>query len=50
MRAGEYENIYVNMMPFGLGKAGQLVEAHGYASGKTKARLASDDSNVADAQ
>jgi hypothetical protein len=26
---GDYESVYVNMMPFGLGKAGALVEAHG---------------------
>lgn len=29
VRAGDYESIYVNMMPFGLGKAGKLVEASG---------------------
>jgi hypothetical protein len=48
---GDYENVYVNMMPFGLGKVGDLVEAgHGHASGKTKARLASGESSVAGAQ
>ncbi|MEO8876661.1 MAG: DUF4188 domain-containing protein [Polyangiaceae bacterium] len=26
---GDSESVYVNMMPFGLGKAGALVEAHG---------------------
>ena len=26
---GRYENVYVNMPPFGLGRAGQLVEAQG---------------------
>ncbi|MDP8999619.1 MAG: DUF4188 domain-containing protein [Myxococcota bacterium] len=29
VRAGDYESIYVNMMPFGLGKAGTIVEASG---------------------
>jgi GH15 family glucan-1,4-alpha-glucosidase len=27
--AGSYENIYVNMPPFGLGRAGTLIEARG---------------------
>ncbi len=26
IKAGQYENIYVNMPPFGMGKAGQLTE------------------------
>jgi hypothetical protein len=29
VREGDYENIYVNMPRFGLGKAGELVEASG---------------------
>jgi GH15 family glucan-1,4-alpha-glucosidase len=29
VRPGDYENVYVNMMPFGLGRAGELVEASG---------------------
>jgi hypothetical protein len=29
VRPGDYESVYVNMMPFGIGKAGQLVEANG---------------------
>ena len=29
VRAGDYESIYVNMSPFGLGRAGSLVEASG---------------------
>ena len=29
VRPGDYENIYVNMMPFGLGKVGELLEATG---------------------
>jgi hypothetical protein len=29
VRAGDYENIYVNMPPFGLGKVGALAEASG---------------------
>jgi hypothetical protein len=27
VRPGDYENIYVNMVPFGLGKAGEMVDA-----------------------
>jgi hypothetical protein len=30
VRPGDYESVYVNMMPFGLGKAGALVEATGH--------------------
>jgi hypothetical protein len=29
VRPGDYESVYVNMMPFGLGKAGALVDAYG---------------------
>lgn len=29
VRPGDYENVYVNMMPFGVGRVGRLVEAHG---------------------
>ena len=29
VRPGDYESVYVNMAPFGLGKAGELVEATG---------------------
>jgi hypothetical protein len=29
VRPGDYENVYVNMMPFGLGKVSELTEAHG---------------------
>jgi hypothetical protein len=29
VRPGDYESIYVNMPQFGIGRAGQLVEAHG---------------------
>jgi hypothetical protein len=29
VRPGDYENVYVNMAPFGLGKVGRLVEANG---------------------
>jgi hypothetical protein len=31
VRAGDYENVYVNMAPFGLGRAGELVPAQGRA-------------------
>jgi hypothetical protein len=31
VRAGDYENTYVNMAPFGLGKVGDLVPAQTYA-------------------
>jgi hypothetical protein len=29
VRPGDYESVYVNMMPFGLGRAGHLLEAKG---------------------
>jgi hypothetical protein len=29
IRPGDYETVYANMRPFGMGKVGQLVEAHG---------------------
>jgi hypothetical protein len=38
---GEYENIYHNMPPFGLGRVGQLVEATAYrntASGRLQSK------------
>jgi GH15 family glucan-1,4-alpha-glucosidase len=37
---GDYESVYVNMMPFGLGKVGKLVEAHGKRE-SAEGRLAS---------
>ena len=37
---GDYESVYVNMMPFGLGKVGRLVEAHGKRE-NAEGRLAS---------
>jgi hypothetical protein len=39
VRPGDYESVYVNMMPFGLGKAGRLVEAKGRREG-ARGRLA----------
>lgn len=36
VRPGDYENIYVNMMPFGVGKVGRLVEASGARAGATE--------------
>ena len=39
VRPGDYESVYVNMMPFGLGKAGALVEATGRRASATS-RLA----------
>ncbi len=33
MRPGDYENIYVNMPPFGLGKVGELAPVHGKREG-----------------
>lgn len=50
IHAGDYENVYVNMMPFGLGKVGELVEAKGYPSGTTKQRPASVEPTAASAQ
>ena len=32
VRPGDYESVYVNMVPFGLGKAGELAPAHGRAT------------------
>jgi hypothetical protein len=32
VRPGDYENVYVNMMPFGLGKVGELVPAQARAT------------------
>lgn len=40
VRPGDYENVYVNMQPFGLGKVGELVEAHGKRE-SAEGRLAS---------
>jgi hypothetical protein len=46
VRAGDHENVYVNMPPFGLGKAGELVPAHAHpverlaATAPSAARLA----------
>jgi hypothetical protein len=40
VRPGDYENVYVNMPPFGVGKVGQRVAAQGARSG-AEGRLAS---------
>jgi hypothetical protein len=40
VRPGDYESVYVNMAPFGLGKVGQRVPAHGPREGAA-GRLAS---------
>lgn len=34
---GAYENVYVNMPPFGLGAVGELVPAHGNAAARLRA-------------
>ena len=39
VRPGDYESVYVNMMPFGLGRAGTLIEATGKRESAAK-RLA----------
>jgi hypothetical protein len=36
VRAGEYETIYANMPPFGLGKAGELAPLAGSSSGRNR--------------
>jgi hypothetical protein len=36
VRPGDYENVYVNMMPFGLGKVGELVAAGGHHAGASR--------------
>lgn len=41
VRPGDYENIYVNMPPFGLGKAGELVDARGKGARDRLTALAS---------
>jgi hypothetical protein len=46
VRAGDYESIYVNMMPFGLGKAGSLVDASGLRE-SAEGRLATATRTVA---
>jgi hypothetical protein len=40
VRAGEYEAIYGNMPPFGLGKAGRLVPMSDSSSARARLRLA----------
>lgn len=40
---GDHESVYVNMMPFGLGKVGELVEAHGVRA-RAESRLAASAS------
>jgi hypothetical protein len=37
VRPGDYENIYVNMMPFGLGKVGRLAEGRPHAQERLEA-------------
>ena len=41
VRAGEYEGIYGNMPPFGLGRAGRLVPAAQSSTARTRLRAAS---------
>jgi len=38
VRAGEYEGVYGNMPPFGLGKAARLVPAAEFSSARTRLR------------
>jgi hypothetical protein len=40
VKPGDYESVYVNMVPFGLGKAGELVDAHAQARHRLKAPAA----------
>ncbi|HEY1627702.1 MAG TPA: DUF4188 domain-containing protein [Streptosporangiaceae bacterium] len=40
VRAGEYEAIYANMPPFGLGKAAQLVPLHEASSARSRIKAA----------
>jgi hypothetical protein len=42
VRAGEYEGIYGNMPPFGLGKAARLVPASDSSTARTRLRAAAD--------
>lgn len=48
VRPGDFENVYVNMVPFGLGAAGQLVEASGHYA-RAEGRLAAHAPAVAPA-
>ncbi len=41
VRAGEYEAIYGNMPPFGLGKAGRLVPASESSTARLRVRAGS---------
>jgi hypothetical protein len=43
VRAGDYQNLYVNMTPFGLGKVGELAPAHGRAVERLAATAPSTD-------
>lgn len=40
VRPGDYENVYVNMMPFGVGKVGSLGPAHASASHRLRGEIA----------
>lgn len=41
VRPGDYESVYVNMMPFGLGKVGRLEPAHAHAQVRLQGGTAS---------
>lgn len=45
VRAGEYEAIYLNMPPFGLGKASSLVPVNGESRARTRLRRAASASD-----
>lgn len=45
VRAGEYEAIYLNMPPFGLGKASSLVPVNGESRARTRLRTAAQASD-----
>jgi hypothetical protein len=40
VRAGEYEAVYANMPPFGLGKAGKLVPLQESSSARSRVKAA----------
>ena len=40
---GDYENVYVNMPAFGVGKVGQLEPAHAHAHDRMRGRAAPAD-------
>ena len=47
VRPGDYESVYVNMVPFGLGKAGVLAPAHNHATERLTSPAVGDAAAIA---